>query len=177
MKRTASVVILLLLAISLTGCDFLRHVAGRPDSKELARRQDAVEQVRRLEEARVQAVKDSLAAVERYHADSLSAIAFLKDNKVPVIPASSVKGLKYKQFGDRYCVMLGVFSQKENASALESKLQKAGYGSVTMMFTSGKYLVGACSGNDFVKIRNDYERLRAERFCPKEAWIFVNDSL
>ena len=73
--------IILLLAFVLglqltAGCDFLRTVAGRPTSADIAARRDAIA----LEEARAQAalareqaVRDSLAAVERHRADSAAA--------------------------------------------------------------------------------------------------------
>ena len=178
MRKLVTISALLALALSLTGCDFLRHVAGRPDSRYLASKREAIEAVRLEEEARQKAIRDSVEAVRKHAADSVAAVRYFADEKVPVIFAPTLKGLRYRDFPNRYCIMIGVYSLEENVRKLEAKLKDAGYESIRIRYNSGKVLVGTCAGDDFGKVRADYERLRKEKFCPGEAWVFVKgDSL
>ena len=68
MKRILVPGVFLLLILTVAGCDFLRTVAGRPTSSELVARRAQIalrEQAEREEQARQQAVRDSLAAAAK----------------------------------------------------------------------------------------------------------------
>ena len=81
MKRILVPGVFLLLILTVAGCDFLRTVAGRPTSSELVARRAQIalrEQAEREEQARQQAVRDSLAAAAKAVADSAAAETFFR---------------------------------------------------------------------------------------------------
>lgn len=178
MRRITVICTCALLALGVTGCDFFRFVAGRPTSSDLRLKQ---EQILAQEEAdraaeRERAVRDSLEAVARHRADSAAAVEFFTAAKVSQIHSASLPGLRTLEIPSRYCIVLAGFSQPENADRFSARLQEAGYPSVVLKYPRGNNsLVGVCPTDDVVVLREGYEKVRQEKFCPKDAWILVRD--
>ena len=75
MKKTA-ILLILTLALTVTGCDFFRRVAGRPVSADIENKRVAI---LKAEEAALQAYLDSVKMVrEKVVSDSLAALDSLK---------------------------------------------------------------------------------------------------
>ena len=179
MRRITLLCAFALLLQVTVGCDFFRAVAGRPTSAELVEKQhlDAAKAAaEQLAQAREQAVRDSVAALERRHADSLAAETFFREGKVSRIRAASLPGLSTADLPFRYCVVLASLSLPENAEQFRARLQAAGYEPVVMKYARRQTsLVGVGPTDDFGAVRQTYEKVRAEKFCPKDAWIFIKD--
>ena len=97
MKRILIPGVFLLLILTVAGCDFLRTGAGRPTSSELVARRAQIalrEQAEREEQARQQAVRDSLAAAAKAVADSAAFGTFFRETRVMRIRSASLRGLQ-----------------------------------------------------------------------------------
>jgi len=168
-----------LLLTGVTGCDFFRVVAGRPTSAQLAEKRETAllqEAAERAAAERERFVRDSLAAAGRHHADSIAAEAFFASSKVSRIRSSALPGLRTDDFPHRYCIVLAGFSQPQNADSFTRTLKEAGYESVVLHYKRGvNTVVGVCPTDDVVALRAAYEKVRQEKFCPKDAWIFIKD--
>ncbi|MBR1576540.1 MAG: hypothetical protein IJ654_08855 [Bacteroidales bacterium] len=179
MRRITLLCAFALLLQVTAGCDFFRVVAGRPTAAELAekQRQDATrEMAERLTRAREQAARDSVTALKKSVSDSVDAETFFKESKISRIHSSSLPGLRTADLSFRYCVILASLSLPENAVQFSARLRDAGYEPVVMKYTRGQTsLMGVGPTDDFSAVRETYERVRAEKFCPKDAWIFIKD--
>ena len=179
MRRITVLFVFALLLQLLTGCDFLRTVAGRPTSAELAVKREAIaarEAAEQAARAREQAVRDSLAAVERHRADSVAAEVFFREANVSRIHSTALPGIRQEEAPFRYCVVLAGFSQPENAVSFSETLKAAGYEPVAMKYTRGRStVVGVGATDDLGEVRKTYEKVRQEPFCPRDAWIFIKD--
>ena len=179
MKRISVLCILALSLLVSGGCDFLRSVAGRPTSSELQSKRTAIA-VREMEareaEAREKIVRDSLAAVEKHRADSLAAETFFKEKHVSRLRTGSFPGLLTDGFPQRYCIILAGFSQPQNAEHFSDKLKDAGYKPLILRYVRGtRSMVGIDPTDDPAALLASYEKVRAEKFCPRDAWILVNE--
>lgn len=175
MKRYALIVSLLFFASLLTGCDFLRKVAGRPLSAEIAQMRDSIERCDSLEAERLRVEKEAAEALEKAAADSASALELFAKEGVVMVPAKTVRGISFAGFESKYCIMTGVFSDPANAEAMCSNIERAGVDAVTFRYRSGKVLVGAAPSETIGQVGNAYKRLSGESFFPAGAWILVNE--
>lgn len=179
MRSFSALCVAALLLLSLSGCDFLRTVAGRPTSSELAVKREAVlarEAAEREAAARAQFVRDSVAAAEKHRADSAAAETFFKEGRVSRIRSASLPGLRTDGCPGRYCIVLAGFSQPQNATRFSATLKDAGYEPVVMGYNRGRNtLVGVNPTDDIAALRATYERVRQEKFCPRDAWIFTKE--
>ena len=179
MRRITVICAFVLLLQLAAGCDFFRVVAGRPTSKELElKRETAVAQeiAEREAEARERFVRDSLSAIEKHRTDSVAAEAFFKETKVSRIRSGALPGLNTSEFPYRYCIVLAGFTMPQNAENFSARLKEAGYEPVVLRYTRGNNtVVGVCPTDDIAAIRASYEKVRTEKFCPRDAWIFIKD--
>lgn len=169
MKKYSLVCCAILALALLSGCDFLRTVAGRPTSAELQAKAEAIE----AEEAVNKARAEALDVARRHTADSLAAVRFLAEEGPVKISSSSLKGLLLDGFNSRMLIVLGGFSQPENASAFASKVEAAGYKTAVLRYNYGSSIVGVCPTDDPVELRDCWLKVKEEKFCPKDAWIMV----
>ena len=169
MKKHSLVCCAVLALALLSGCDFLRTVAGRPTSQELQARAEEIKVVEALAKARAEAAE----AQRKHEADSLAAVEFIAKEGPLRIPSSSLKGLVLDGFDYGMLIVLGGFSQPENASAFASKVDAAGYKSVILRYNYGSSIVGVCPTDDPVELRDCWLKVKEEGFCPKDAWIMV----
>ena len=129
--------ILLILAFSfiLTGCDFMRKLAGRPTSEDVeAKRLELL----RAEEAALEARLDSLRNVEqRMIVDSLNALDSIRQLGGSILNPASLGGLFATKLESRYYIILGSFRARANAEALFKKVKDAGYKPALISFVKG----------------------------------------
>ena len=117
MKR--SVILSLAAAVLvLGGCDFVRTLAGRPTSEELAVKEYRIERERDV--ARYQARIDSLERVRVRLADSLAALdAHLLDSlsqvKGTILNPTKMGGLYTTKLQSRYYIVVGAFRTRSYA--------------------------------------------------------------
>lgn len=179
MRRIPVICVLAILLLTVTGCDFFRWVAGRPTAAQLEQKRAAVVAqavADQLAQERERAVRDSLAALEKHQTDSVAAETFFSQHRVTRIHSRSLPGLRLEDIPFRYCIVLAGFSQPGNAEKFADSLKEAGYESVVMKYTRGSNaIVGVCPTDHFGDLLDVYQRVRTEKFCPKDAWIFIKD--
>ncbi|MGN1210899.1 MAG: SPOR domain-containing protein [Candidatus Cryptobacteroides sp.] len=173
MKRS-TILLIILMALTVSGCDFFRKIAGRPTSSQL--------EVKKMEiaakEAEIAAMSAELARLEarqKHIADSLSYLDSIVFNVRQVAFASRHKGLENSsQEGIPY-IIIGTFSYTANAEALRDKAVKGGYDAEVIPFRNGKKSVGIRLPSNPVEAYGIVLALKGEPFCPADAWLLAPD--
>lgn len=145
-----TIAIMTLVATAVTGCDFFRRLAGRPDSEWI----EAKAEVIRQEEEALRIRQDSLERARKAEADSLAA-------------ADSVRLANHRY---RFCVILGSFSSKENAERYVEEIAAKGYKCELLTFRNST-AVGVCPTDDEEQAKKSLSELQRQDFCPNGAWI------
>lgn len=181
--KKSYIIILLAAALMLSGCDFFRKVAGRPTSEDIEVKRTEIARVEALK-AREQARQDSIRiaqeqarlAQEQALKDSLDALTALKEKGCMMYDLASLKGLSSGELGNRYCVVVGSFKDAANADKFVEKVAKDTLMQpVKLRFRNGMVAVGVCPRNKIAQIAGLIDDVRAKPFCPKDAWILVNE--
>lgn len=145
-----TIAVMTLVATAVTGCDFFRRLAGRPDSEWIEAKAEAIRQ----EEEALRIRQDSLERTRKAEADSLAA-------------ADSVRLANHRY---RFCVILGSFSSKENAERYVEEIAAKGYKGELLTFRNST-AVGVCPTDDEEQAKKSLSELQRQDFCPKGAWI------
>ena len=145
-----TIAIMTLVATAVTGCDFFRRLAGRPDSEWIEAKAEAIRQ----EEEALRIRQDSLERARKAEADSLAA-------------ADSVRIANHRY---RFCVILGSFSSKENAERYVEEIAAKGYKCELLTFRNST-AVGVCPTDDEAQAKKSLSELQRQDFCPNGAWI------
>lgn len=179
MKKSA-IWILLLISLSLTGCDFLRRVAGRPTSADIELRREAIAAEERAEAERHAARMDSIRRVRQQMEDSLSALEnhlldSLSKTSAPAIQPSKLGGLSAEVLTSRYYIVAGAFRSQDNAARKKQRCDDAGYPATVVQFKNGFYAVTLCPSDNLRETVNTLNRLRKEGVCPPDGWILFNE--
>lgn len=145
-----TIAVMTLVATAVTGCDFFRRLAGRPDSEWIEAKAEAIRQ----EEEALRIRQDSLERARKAEADSLAA-------------ADSVRLANHRY---RFCVILGSFSSKENAERYIEEIAEKGYKGELLTFRNST-AVGVCPTDDEAQAKKSLDELQRQDFCPKGAWI------
>lgn len=145
-----TIAVMTLVATTVTGCDFFRRLAGRPDSEWIEAKAEAIRQ----EKEALRIRQDSLERARKAEADSLAA-------------ADSVRLANHRY---RFVVILGSFSNKENAERYIKEIAGKGYKGELLAFRNST-AVGVCGTDDPGKAQESLKELQRQDFCPKGAWI------
>lgn len=145
-----TIAVMTLVATTVTGCDFFRRLAGRPDSEWIEAKAEAIRQ----EEEALRIRQDSLERARKAEADSLAA-------------ADSVRLANHRY---RFCVILGSFSSKENAERYVEEIAAKGYKCELLTFRNST-AVGVCPTDDEEQAKKSLSELQRQDFCPNGAWI------
>ncbi len=145
-----TIAVMTLIATAVTGCDFFRRLAGRPDSEWIEAKAEAIRQ----EEEALRIRQDSLERARKAEADSLAA-------------ADSVRLANHRY---RFCVILGSFSSKENAERYVEEIAAKGYKCELLTFRNST-AVGVCPTDDEEQAKKSLSELQRQDFCPNGAWI------
>ena len=145
-----TIAVMTLVATAVTGCDFFRRLAGRPDSEWIEAKAEAIRQEEEAQRIR----QDSLERARKAEADSLAA-------------ADSVRLANHRY---RFCVILGAFSSKENAERYVEEIAAKGYKGELLTFRN-RTAVGVCPTDDEEQAKKSLSELQRQDFCPNGAWI------
>lgn len=145
-----TIAVMTLVATAVTGCDFFRRLAGRPDSEWIEAKAEAIRQ----EEEALRIRLDSLEKARKAEADSLAV-------------ADSVRLANHRY---RFCVILGSFSSKENAERYVEEIAAKGYKCELLTFRNST-AVGVCPTDDEEQAKKSLSELQRQDFCPNGAWI------
>ena len=164
--------VVLCAALLVSGCDFMRKVAGRPTSGDLRAMMAAKEQEKAQAERALQERQQREKELQ-YQADSLFAVQTMEG--IVVNRLSDLNVRISTELPARYNVVLGAFSEAANADKLIARLKEAGYEASAMRYRSGKTAVLACSTDSFVELGKSFASLRKEQYCPKDVWVIVKE--
>lgn len=139
-----TIAVMTLVATAVTGCDFFRRLAGRPDSEWIEAKAEAIRQ----EEEALRIRQDSLERARKAEADSLAA-------------ADSVRLANHRY---RFCVILGSFSSKENAERYVEEIAAKGYKCELLTFRNST-AVGVCPTDDEAQAKKSLEELQRQDFA------------
>jgi len=178
MKRSV-ILILASAALLASGCDFVRTLAGRPTSDDLAVKRSTIERAENV--ARYQARIDSLERVRAHLADSLAALdAYLLDSlsqtKGTILNPTKMGGLYTTKLASRYYIVVGAFRTRSYAERKLTKCNEAGYTNATIIsFRNGLLAVAVCPSNSLNETLRKLRELRGNGICPQDGWILVNE--
>ena len=170
--KKPSLFFVLLMLVTVTGCDFLRAVAGRPLSGDIEKKRI---EIIKAEEDALQARLDSIRmAKEKAVLDSLTAMDSLKSYGVTMSGTDRLGGKPHTELTSRYYVVVGAFREEANARKLFDMAHEKGYSPVLISCRSRMIAVALCPTDNIVELEASYRSIKEESFCPKEAWILVS---
>ncbi len=162
-----------LMLVSLTGCDFLRALAGRPTSRDIEEKRIAI--IKADEDAVQQRLDSIRIAEQKVIDDSLAALEGLAAAGVTVTGPERLGGISGSEPDFRYCIITGAFRDSGNARKLFDVAYDRGYSPVLIGSRNGMIAVGVSPSDRIAAIWESYVQLKNESFFPKEAWILVNE--
>ncbi len=136
--------------LMLTGCDWIKGQLGMPTSKDIAMMKEqlaineAKEQQRLQEEARLKFIEDSLAQV------------------------AAEKGQKI----EGYHVIIGAFKDYSNADALEKFVAGLGYKPIKIMLKNGYMMVSLGGYNTVEEAVAQIRKIESLEVCPYDVWVY-----
>ena len=176
MKKTL-ILVLALTTLLAGSCDFVRSIAGRPTAAQVE--EIRIERILQ-EEARHQAVLDSMEQVKKHLADSIAAReAYLLDSltqaKGTILNPSKMGGLFTTKLQAKYCIVVGAFRNRAYAERKLNKCNEAGYTGTIISFRNGLLAVSVCPSDDLNEVINTLRQLRGKGICPEDSWILMNE--
>ena len=163
---------LLLMAATLTGCDAFRTIAGKPTSSEIEAKKAQIEAD--LKAAHLSRL-DSLRRMEQALADSVAILDSIKMSGGTILNPAVMGGGLTGKADKRYYIIIGAFSNSANANALLEKAHGAGYEGQILVFKNGFNAVALSPEDHIEKAYAALCKVKAEAFCPQDAWILVNE--
>ena len=172
-----SLICLLGLMVTVSSCDFVRTLAGRPTSARLEQirlekmaREEAAHQARldSMERAQQQ-MADSLAALEQHLLDSLA------QTKGTILNPSKLGGLYATKLETKYYIVVGAFRNRTYAERKLKACNEAGYTATIISFRNGLLAVAIHPSNDLRESINTLKSLRGTGVCPKDGWLLINE--
>ena len=142
MKMPAVIALLAVLLLA-EGCDFLRALAGRPTSDELAALQGAFP-------------SDTL------HQEPADSVA--------VLPDVLQEELIYRSEDVSYLIVAGCYREPRHAERSAGRYRRMGY-ETCIVDWNGVRAVGLCPTGDRTEARSSLRQLVSKGVCPKGAWI------
>mgnify|MGYP003292067211 CR=1 FL=1 len=174
--RRSIILPMLVIAMTVTSCDFMRKMVGRPTSDELEMLKEEIGRIEQLrqEEARVRASLDSLEAVRQGLQETVEETVEVAVEVAPVQKAPDHSQYLTPNLENKYYVVIGAFQSYENARALMKKAARYGYSPVLLSCRHGLIGVGVCPVDEYEDALKALQILRREKFCPSDIWIYTN---
>ncbi|MBO5407144.1 MAG: SPOR domain-containing protein [Bacteroidales bacterium] len=142
------IVALIIMALSLQGCDWVKGMVGMPTSEDIARMKlelQQQEEARQQEVARAQRIQDSLQMAAQQ------------------AQTNEVGG---------YYVVLGSFKDHRNAEALEKLVKSFGYEPEQILLKNGFMMVAVGGHSTYSGAYRTMEKIGDQDFCPYDMWIY-----
>ncbi len=153
------------------GCDSFRKLAGRPTSADIEAKRELIARENAAHQARL----DSLKKVEKAKADSLELLEAIRGTGTLILSSSSLRRVNTGGLDNRYYIVVGAYSNSENASYKAGQISAAGFDPVKIPYGNG--FTAVCTGGTdaLSQLWDNLQRVSSEKFCPKDVWILVND--
>lgn len=158
----------------VTGCDFLRRMAGRPTSADIAVIREQIHQDSLAEQARLDSIALAEAAALKEAQDSARAAeAFAAETKI--VPLGSLSPLYKTELSQRWYIGVGSFRVRANAENFLRKYEELGYTGCVAAFRSGMNTVLLCPADRLQDAYESYLRLKEESITPEGIWVLENE--
>lgn len=184
-KLIQTVVILVPVALAVTGCDFFRRLAGRPTSDQIAAMAEAIrlEESARIADSLKRALVDT-GAVETSEPAAVPAAvpgtaASPAASPVPAAPATPVASpattpqVSAPAPSDelkRFYIVMASFGNVANARKYAATLEAKGY-PAAILKRGGYQVVAVCGTDDEAAVNKSFDEIRRQDFCPQGVWI------
>lgn len=167
-----------LVCIMLAGsCDFVRKVAGRPTSVEIAAKKEYIQKKAELER---QAVQDSInraLAESKLEEEADSAyvnpevVKRILESGRKVQPSEKIRFYRQGSLANGIYLVIGAFRETRNIDALVRTISDAGYSAVAVPASNSLTIIAIRLPNGADEAMNVLDTLEMQPFCPSEAWI------
>ena len=164
-------ILLVLLALSVSSCDFFRSLAGRPTSADIAEKRILME----MEKSVRQAKEDSIALLRTLEASELAYSDSIRHCGLSIVPLERMTSRFSSELTCRYYIMIGTFADPVNAGNVRQKAESAGYEACTLLYRNGKTAVAVSPSDEAATVFRVLKSVRNEQFCPPDVWILVNE--
>lgn len=169
MKNLISYIVLIAALLSVSSCDFIRTVAGRPTSADLKARKAAMEM-------REKALKDSIALVQaraRREAERAEAVAAIEEMGFKISDRFSfgtpVTVMDYENYA-----IIGVYRNSTVADRQVEYVSARGFIPGRLYFENGAQAVYIHASDNLKDIAQTLAEAKAKGACPKDSWVFTN---
>lgn len=167
MKIVRSILVLLLAAVLLSGCDFFRKIAGRPLSADIEAKRELIQ----CEQAAHQRRLAALDSLNKHIADSLAHLDSIKLSSKAVIASRPLSQNTLSQLIHQYYIIIGAFGQASNADKAVLKASTEGLDPIIIEYANGTKAVGVKATD---KLSEAYILLDQVVKLYPDAWILNN---
>lgn len=170
MKKLTIYFVLALIFSTLTSCDFLRSVAGRPTSEQLAAKRQMIER-REVE------IRDSIRREEqirKFEAEEAEGRQMLADAGFRTNNVFSF-GAPLEALEHKYYVIIGVYRNSLTADEQVKSVSASGFFPSRIYFDGGIQAVVLCHSDRLKEIATTLNEARAGKVCPKDSWVYINE--
>jgi len=169
--------ILIYCVAAFSSCDFLRKVAGRPTSEDLALGKRLLDMKEQMKADSLQRVHDSLQIAaqlikEQEYRDSLSAVSRL-DSMGTNLSGIFRFGEPQNDIPGKFSAIIGVYRSNYTAAEKMSEVRNNGFNPFAIVFEGGERAVCLISSDNLSDVADAIELGRTTKDCPKDAWIYV----
>lgn len=165
----------LLVLASLTACDQVRKLAGRPTSADIELIRERIAKDKAREKEIEDSIRLAIAAAEKAKADSVAACDSFAAMPGYIRTPERVRGIKSGSADHRFYVAVGAFKSPENAQRLAAKFDAETYKPTVVFTGSGLNVVLVCPTDKVQEAFSSFKMVKQNPLCPKEAWVLVND--
>lgn len=170
MRRILAYLFLAAAVLLAGGCDFMRNLAGRPTSADIAAKRAVIEQFEQQKSA--SAPKDTVHSDAQAVSEEpvkAEAVASASDTR------DSAKEERRSSLSHRCYIVVGAFAEKANAEKMVEMLAKSGFPATLISQTNGMTTVGACPTDDYAEAQKSLDALLGLSYVPDDAWILVKE--
>jgi len=170
MRRILLPFVLCSLVFSVSSCDFLRSLAGRPTSEQIKSAQTKSSPEELLQEDIVR--QEPLTREEKSCDSEYKMVK--RHGRLNVPFAYTHTNSTLKQTPEyTYYVIVGTYRKKPTLGKMLSDAKAAGYEPVLLEYTNGLVSVGLLPCNELAQAIDAYATVKSEKFCPADACVLI----
>lgn len=171
MRKVGLFSFLIVATLLVSSCDFARILAGRPTSADIEAKRALIAKEQEEHQRRL----DSLQIIQKQVSDSLAALDSIRMAGRTIMSTKKLAADSKSELKYRYYVVIGSFSNVENAGKLSARAEAAGYEVSSIVFQNGFNAVAVCPTNNVATAFSSLREVQKHDFCPVDAWILVNE--
>lgn len=161
---------MLSVTVLVSGCDFFRRLAGRPDSAFIEAKRARIEQEEAAHRSRVDSVRELSSSI----ADSLALLDSIRIGRNAVVEKRQLVSDGSQTLDARYYIIIGSFSKESNARKLAENVRGKGYEPSVIRYKNGFTAVGICPCSNLSEVLSALDSLKGLSFVPDGIWVLDN---